>query len=158
MRLAPFVTAAGFVLLSATSAFATSNFPSTIRAKLTLSYDPACATCHSNGITGRGTVTTPFGKSMLARGLVASDESALDGALDKMITDKVDSDLDGVTDIDELKAGTDPNAKPGVRNGVFFGCSTNAHSSDESDRTAGLVFVAAGAALLVARRRLRSAR
>ncbi len=152
MRLAPFAAASAFILLSAGSALATSNFPSAMRTKLTLTYDPQCATCHTNGITGKGTVNTPFGTAMRARGLIASDETSLNAAIDKMTTDKVDSDLDGVTDVDELKAGTDPNAKPGTSTGVGYGC--NASGSDPASIAVGL---GVGAALLLARRRRRTA-
>ena len=40
MRLAPFAAATAFVLLSAGSALATSNFPAATRTKLGLTYDP----------------------------------------------------------------------------------------------------------------------
>lgn len=152
MRLAPFAAASAFVLLSASSALATSNFPTALRTKLTLTYDPQCATCHTNGITGKGTVNTPFGTSMRARGLVASDEAKLATAVDQMVTDKVDSDLDGVTDVDELKAGTDPNAKPGASSGVGYGC--NASGADPSSLAVG---IGVAAALLMSRGRRRRA-
>lgn len=149
MRVAPFFTAAALVLLTGGSAFATANFPAATRTHLSLTYDPQCALCHTNGITGKGTVTTPFGKSMMARGLVASDETALNSALDKMVTDKVDSDGDGVTDIDELKAGTDPNTKAGeTATAAGYGC--NATAGDPSALGAGLLV---GLGLLVSRRR-----
>jgi len=97
------------VLLLGATAFASSNFPPAVRTSLGLSYEPECSLCHFNGVTGVGTVTTLFGKSMRARGLTASSASSLSNALARMATDKVDSDHDGVTDLDELKAGTDPN-------------------------------------------------
>ena len=152
MRTAPL--AAGFaalaaLLLGANVASATSNFPAAVRTKLSLSYDPPCSLCHTNGITGRGTVTTPFGKAMLARGLVASDETALNAALDKMVAEKVDSDLDGTTDIDELKAGTNPN---GDSLSVSYGC--NASGGDPSALVLG---AAVGGLLLLSRTRRRRA-
>lgn len=97
--------------LAAAPAFASSTFPAAIRAHLSL---PApipqdCALCHVNGITGAGTVNTLFGKAVRARGAVANNETALNTAIDRMATDAVDSDGDGVTDIQELRNGTDPN-------------------------------------------------
>ena len=145
MRLFPAVTTAALLFFGASAAHATSNFPSAIRTKLALTYDPPCARCHLNGVTGRGTVTTPFGKAMMARGLVASDEAALNVALDRMVADKVDSDNNGETDIDALKAGHDPNNGTG---GVLFGC--NAAGSGEGSLAALLV---AGALVLFGRRR-----
>ena len=94
-------------------AHASSIFPPEIRAHLSLSYTPDCSLCHSNGQTGFGTVNTPFGKSMRARGLVAQNLQSLDTALDALAAEKTDSDGDGVPDIDELKAGTDPNVAGG---------------------------------------------
>lgn len=152
MRLPPFAAASLFVLFTASSALATSNFPGALRTKLTLTYDPQCATCHTNGVTGKGTVNTPFGTAMRARGLVASDTNALNAAIDKMVTDKVDSDGDGATDVDELKAGTDPNAKPGAgASGAEYGCSASG-----SDPAAIALGLGAFAALLLSRRRRRA--
>ena len=94
-------------------AHASSIFPPEIRAHLSLSYTPDCSLCHSNGQTGFGTVNTPFGKSMRARGLVAQNLQSLDTALDALAAEKTDSDGDGVPDIDELKAGTNPNVAGG---------------------------------------------
>jgi MYXO-CTERM domain-containing protein len=149
-QLASAFAAATTILLASSVASATSNFPGAIRTKLALTYDPQCALCHTNGITGRGTVTTPFGKAMLARGLVASDETALNTALDKMVADKVDSDLDGTTDIDELKAGTDPN---GNSISVAYGCN----ASGSTDASAVVLGLAVGGLLLASRRRRRAA-
>lgn len=93
----------------ATTALATGNFPGALESDLTLDYQPPCSLCHEGGKTGGGTVNTPFGKAMRARGLVADDENSLSTALGKMMDDAVDSDEDGTTDVDELVAGADPN-------------------------------------------------
>ena len=94
-------------------AHASSEYPPEIRAHLGLSYTPDCSLCHANGQTGFGTVTTPFGTSMRSRGLVARNIASLDTALDALAAERTDSDHDGVPDIDELKAGSDPNAGGG---------------------------------------------
>jgi hypothetical protein len=56
-----------------------------------------------------GTVKKPFGISMMAHGLVAQSDSSLYAALDAIAADGTDSVCDGVSDIDALKAGRDPN-------------------------------------------------
>lgn len=101
------------LLLAARLAHASSSYPAEIRAHLALSYTPDCTLCHSVPSGGYGTVTTPFGTSMRSRGLVAQNPQSLDTALDALAAEKKDSDGDGVPDIDELRAGTDPNVAGG---------------------------------------------
>lgn len=102
------------VSLCAGTARATSEFPDAIRAKVGASSAPACAVCHVTGDRGgRGTVSTAFGRAMRERGLVEFDVQSLESALDKMATDKIDSNGNGTTDVDELKAGRDPNSTSG---------------------------------------------
>jgi len=97
----------------ATRASATPNFPPAIEQDLGLSYMPDCSLCHTDGDQGGlGTVNTPFGVNMRARGLVAYDTTSLQTALDEMASEQVDSAGDCLDDIDELKAGNDPNAPP----------------------------------------------
>lgn len=94
-------------------AHGSSIYPPEVRAHLSLSYTPACTLCHETQSGGFGTVKTPFGKSMMARGLVAQNLSSLDTALDALAAEHTDSDGDGIGDIDELKAGSDPNVAGG---------------------------------------------
>jgi len=104
-------------------AHASSIFPAEVRAHLSLSYTPDCTLCHNVPAGGFGTVTTPFGVSMRSRGLVAQNIASLDTALDALTAEKTDSDHDGVPDIDELKAGTNPNvAGGGAVTPPSYGC------------------------------------
>lgn len=105
------------VVLLAAPAWATDEFPPAIAARYSLGAEPLCQLCHTNGITIRGTVTTPFGSAMLARGLTPNDVASLNTALDALTTEQVDSDGDGVIDVEELAAGTDPNTVPGGTGG-----------------------------------------
>ena len=109
-------------LLAGGLAHASSNYPAEIRAHLGLSYTPDCTLCHNVPSGGYGTVTTPFGTSMRARGLVAQNVQSLDTALDALAAEKTDSDGDGVPDIDELKAGTNPNSSGGAVPPPTYGC------------------------------------
>jgi MYXO-CTERM domain-containing protein len=114
---------AGVAMLLVRPALATPNFPNAVQVDLGLTYSPPCSLCHAGGSTTSQTVTTPFAVSMKARGMVASDDTALQAALDRMAADHVDSDNDGVSDIDELKAGSDPNV-PAGEEAMTYGCST----------------------------------
>lgn len=102
---------------------ASSIYPPEVRAHLALSYTPDCTLCHNVPSGGFGTVTTPFGRSMMSRGLVAQNIASLDTALDALAAERTDSDHDGVADIDELKSATDPNvAGGGAVSPPSYGC------------------------------------
>ncbi|HEY3357328.1 MAG TPA: hypothetical protein VGQ83_29025 [Polyangia bacterium] len=116
------------VAAAAGPAAATPNLPAALTAHLQAPVEPHCRVCHEGGVTGRGTVTTPFGLAMMARGLVAYDEGSLTTALDRMATDAVDSNHNGVTDIDELKAGTDPNAGAAPADVPVYGCAVSSRA------------------------------
>lgn len=115
------------LFLAAAPAWATDTYPATIQNKYSLADLPPelCALCHTNGITGAGTVNTPFGRALRMRGLVANDTASVNAALDALATENVDSDGDGVTDVAELMAGTSPNvASMGTGGGAGGGGGT----------------------------------
>lgn len=107
------------LLLAAAPAFATDTFPATIQNKYTLGDLPPelCALCHTNGITGSGTVNTLFGRALRMRGLMPNDAASLNAALDALATEAVDSDGDGVTDVAELMAARSPNVRQAATGG-----------------------------------------
>jgi hypothetical protein len=88
------------------SARASSSYPTEIKKQLSLSYTPACSICHANGVTGYGTVTTPFGTAMRDRGLVCCNIASLDSALAAL-------EAENSPYIADLKQGLDPN-NPGA--------------------------------------------
>lgn len=101
-------------------ALASGNYPGVVADELTVDA-PSCALCH-DGATSFGTVTTPFGVSMLEAGLTASDEDTLIAALASLESEGTDSDGDGVGDIDELLDGTDPNGAGDSVEAPSYGC------------------------------------
>jgi hypothetical protein len=99
------------VSLHAFTAFASPVYPITIQMQLGLARAPDCTLCHRDDNGGIGTVIRPFGRTMIERfGLTGgSNIAALKSAIEGDDAEHVDSDGDGVPDIDELRAGTDPN-------------------------------------------------
>jgi hypothetical protein len=96
-------------LLASSAALASDPFPGVIATTLSLSKAPACTLCHASDAGGKGTVVQPFGRKMMGYGLMSGDTQNLVSILNKMRDTHDDTDQDGVSDIDELKAGTDPN-------------------------------------------------
>ena len=115
-RIAVSVLVCGILLSANVGAMPT--FPSEIQSHLGLSYAPQCTLCHGS-VSGGGPVVTPFGQAILAAGLTMSGGSTLTNALDTLAKNKTDSNGDGVPDIDELKAGNDPNPN---KTPVQYGC------------------------------------
>jgi hypothetical protein len=79
--------------------------------QLGLANAPDCTLCHRDDGGGAGSVIRPFGRTMMDRfGLTGmSNVAALKAAIEGDDAEHVDSDGDGVPDIDELRAGTNPN-------------------------------------------------
>ena len=117
-------------------AHAVPEFPRAIERSLSLDYEPPCFLCHVKDKTGLGTAETPFALSMRDLGLSADDHNSIDTALTALTDEKIDSDGDGVDDIDELKAGTDPNtdAPASLRSATqpSLGCSALPHRRETS--------------------------
>jgi MYXO-CTERM domain-containing protein len=84
----------------------------------------------------------------MARGLTAvNGQDELPGILDAMEKDEVDSDGDGVGDIDELRDGADPNIAGSTLSPPTYGCLST------TPRTAPAALLALLALGLVRRRR-----
>ena len=147
-----------FMLLVPASAQATPTFPRALDTDIPTQFTPDCSVCHANGVTGFGTVTTPFGAAMRARGLVAGDLNALRTAVEALRAEATDSDGDGIPDISELEMGTDPNLPTGSKP-MIYGCisqvATGARAS--SNAIAWAAFALAFAGVVRARNRQRKA-
>lgn len=92
------------------TAFASDPYPTFIQTKYDLAMKPPtdCALCHTNGVGG----TTPWfmGAALKQRGATGLSNTTLLGMkLDQLESEMVDTDGDGVIDVQELKDGTDPN-------------------------------------------------
>jgi len=93
----------------------------------------------------RNTVVKPFGIYLQSRGLVPFDDASLHNALLADIAER-HSSSGGLTDVDALRAGEDPNGAQGSNLVPAFGCSSARSSVDL------LPLYALGAWLLVRRR------
>jgi hypothetical protein len=107
MRTKRTLLAAALVLVPAV-ARAMPTFPSAIATHLGSQHVPDCTVCHQ-GTPTKGTATTPLAVAMQSRGLTSSNPSSIYSSLDALAADHVDSDGDGIQDVDELKNGWDPN-------------------------------------------------
>ena len=167
----PLLAALAALAAAESTAYAAPDFPRTIASTLSLDYQPPCSICHQNGKTGDGTPIELFAWSMRARGLTG-DHSSLVPALAADETDEVDSDGDGISDIDELKNGTDVNSPandciiptgtvihsgqctPAVQASPNLGCSATEGDSSPAPTQAWLVAMGlVGLAVAVRRRR-----
>ncbi len=147
-------------------AFAQPNYPAVVREHLAAARKPPCKVCHANGVTGFGTVTTPFGVEMIGKGARAFNEDSVRNALDTLTLYPTDSshlrDMKP-NDIEVLRRGGDPNdaspiylieEPPYGCGGASFGGARSSTSGMGSNVT--LTIFALLAAVVVARRRARA--
>jgi hypothetical protein len=130
---------------------ATPEFPGVIQQQLGLAQPPPCTICHATNAGGVGTVVKPFGIYLRSRGLVPFDDASLRNALLADIAER-HSSSGGLTDIDALKAGQDPNGTQGSNLVPAYGCSSVGPELDL------LTVSALGTWLWLRRRRARSLR
>jgi hypothetical protein len=148
----------GLAMLTVSAfAGASATFPAEVQSALNMPCTPPCTICHKDNLGGIGTVTKPFGSNMIDVGHVKrADPSSVKPALDALDAAKTDSDGDGVSDIDELRAGDDPNTK-GANNLCsdvpMYGCGARVAPNGRLDGWAAVAAFATAAALLARMRR-----
>ena len=147
------ILAAGLLLALPRVAYADPTYPAEIQAHLGLTYTPPCTLCHATSSGGIGTVKKPFGEAMLAAGLT-TDIATLDPALDALAAAGTDTDGAGISDIQQLKEGIDPNTGASNVETEHFGCGL--HIAQRRSNGLGQSLVAASLVLLVLSRRARS--
>jgi uncharacterized protein (TIGR03382 family) len=108
---------------------ATPNFPGVIQQQLRLAQPPPCTVCHATNAGGAGTAVKPFGIYLQSRGLVPFDEASLRNALLADIAER-HSSSGGLTDVDALRAGEDPNGAQASNLVPAYGCSSAGSTVD----------------------------
>lgn len=131
----------------AVTLLATPNFPEAISRELHLPAAPRCTICHATDSGGVGTAVRPFAVYLRSRGLRPFDEDSLRNALAAAAGEKHSSSGSGLSDIEALQAGEDPNGADENALAPAFGCS--------SAGPANLLLLAAPLAWLYTRKRRR---
>ena len=134
-------------------AWASPSYPAEITSYVGTPCDlTLCTVCHDSMSGGTGTVTQPFGMAMMDQGLVLENVDSLHTALDALDTNGTDSDGDGTSDLDELRAGTDPNGGAAFCDITTptYGCFNTAQANPS---WYGVVTAAGGMFALLRRRR-----
>ena len=103
------VLVAAFALAVAGTGLATMDMQKDLNAKYPTA-KAKCATCHVKAMAKKGDAeVNAFGKDLMAKALV--DPKAAKKTFDFAKVEALDSDGDGKTNLEELKAGTNPGAK-----------------------------------------------
>ncbi|HEY8943783.1 MAG TPA: thrombospondin type 3 repeat-containing protein [Polyangiaceae bacterium] len=91
---------------------------------LELDCAPACTLCHTRPEGGLLTANTPFGTAARRARLPCCDPGSLEEVLTRLEAERIDSDGDGSPDVEELRAGRDPNGS-----GETFECLSRPEES-----------------------------
>jgi hypothetical protein len=108
------VALAALSLLAVSSPAAASvTYPEELRKYLELDAvvgpAPGCRVCHQDDVGGLKTATKPVGRALISAGASGGNVPSFLAALEALDSEHTDSDRDGSPDLDELRAGTDPN-------------------------------------------------
>ncbi len=112
------LTLATSVLLASGNLWASMAFPEAIQKELGLAEvpppAPGCRICHRDDNGMLKTVTKPFGQRMMQEGATATSVPKMLDALRAVDAMGFDSDGDTIPDVEELRLGTNPNAKNAI--------------------------------------------
>lgn len=155
-----FVAAAVVSLaLCVSPARASPIFPDAVRAAVPMDCTPQCTICHLTNEGKYGTLRPGgFGANLVRLGLVATQKGTVAFAIEEARDAELDSDEDGMTDLEELAAGRDPsNRNPGALTcgGPEYGCGAGriAKGAPVDAKTAAVVALAIAACGALARAR-----
>jgi MYXO-CTERM domain-containing protein len=109
MSAAYWTLVAALTLASPLHAHASPSYPAVLDDVLELGCSPSCNLCHV-GKPGFATANTPLGIATRRAKLRCCDDDGLARVLAQLETSAIDSDGDGIGDIEELRARDDPNA------------------------------------------------
>jgi hypothetical protein len=99
-----------FALAVPATAFASPAYSPTLRRVFELPCDPSCLVCHTKPEGGFASANTKLGITLRREfDLQCCDTRSLETSLAALETTAVDSDGDGASDAQELRAMTDPN-------------------------------------------------
>lgn len=116
--------ALGALGLSSSLALASPNYPGIINDQRSTDCDTEtrCLICHTSAAGGEGTAVRPFAVTLAGLGLTQGKAGRqLAMALQALPAD-VDSDADGITDVDELQVCMNPSGEE-LGPGPGFGCN-----------------------------------
>ncbi len=141
---------------------ASKTYPAELENRVPMPCPPPCVLCHSTPDGGLGTANKPFALAMKSKGLLPASPATIQPSLDALRTAKTDSDGDGVLDLDELGAGTDPNVSGSgpLCNSPHYGCGAQIAASKPRASAEGwlVLLAAASSAVVLGRKRLRAQR
>jgi len=154
--------AAGLLLVAAvtasSAALASETYPERLQSALDMPCTPPCTVCHRDSNGGMGTATQPFGAAMTNAELTLKAPDGIPLALAVLASKSIDSDGDGVTDTEELREGSNPNAAGESVLCATYGCGAHIvpeAPSRSASKGPGAWFLLALATLAVAFRRRR---
>jgi hypothetical protein len=123
-------------------------FPDEIARVLDTPCVPECVLCHTTNLGGYGTALTAFAAAMVStppkgEKLLAKHTETVALALADLDTMKIDSDKDGISDVDELEQGTNPNGDSvKLCSDIAYGCARVAPRGNPSGVALGALLSA----------------